>query len=187
MTRAEHAAIAAGLKAQGLNGIQIAKRMGWSTSHAYALLSDPDGSHQRERRKKYRGVCRACGGATSHPSGTGPHEYCRACFQVHLEEMGRAYVLDAIHEWAEMFGEPPTAMDWNQSLCRHLDTPKAHLVIERYEASGREWPSAHTAQDRFGSFSNALRAAGFEPVPMKYRWMGRAAYEAMLEDQDVAA
>lgn len=46
------------LKGEGLNGKQIAERMGISTSLAYGLINDPFGEKEKERKKRY---CPGCG------------------------------------------------------------------------------------------------------------------------------
>jgi transposase len=71
MRRAENAAWAAELKAQGLNGIQIAQRMGISRSYAYELLADPEGHGARARKDSYRGTCERCGAPTNGNDGPG--------------------------------------------------------------------------------------------------------------------
>lgn len=80
MTREERAREAAALAAEGLNGIQIAERMGVSQSYAYSLLSDPDGTGERERKAKYSGTCLGCGKSTSGSDGfKGAPDKCVAC------------------------------------------------------------------------------------------------------------
>jgi hypothetical protein len=52
-------------------------------------------------------------------------------------------IVGLIREWAAQHGEPPTSKDWEKA------------------APGR--PCTHTVAGRFGSWSQAIRAAGFEP------------------------
>ena len=67
-------------------------------------------------------------------------------------------LLAAVRRWAERYGGPPRASDWEPSRARLAGRP---LQIERFRAG--DWPSAGMLRRRFGSFNAALRAAGFEP------------------------
>jgi hypothetical protein len=73
-------------------------------------------------------------------------------------------IIDAITEWAELYGEPPRAADWNPSAARWS---AAAWRIERYRKGrpdGTPWPSLNRAKAPFGgSLNAALAAAGFEP------------------------
>ncbi len=70
MTRAERAAEAARLLDEGLNGVQIAKRLGISRSYAYALINDPTGDGDRKRKERYGRPCiEGCGRFTSGSDG----------------------------------------------------------------------------------------------------------------------
>jgi hypothetical protein len=71
----------------------------------------------------------------------------------------RETVIEKILEWHALYGEPPTAADWNPSLARWR---AQEWRIERYRAG--EWPAVNAAKRPFeGSFSAAVRAAGLEP------------------------
>jgi hypothetical protein len=61
-------------------------------------------------------------------------------------------VIVAIQRWAaEHDGRPPKAQEWNSGPYSHPD----------YIRGG--WPAWNTCAFRFGSFNNAIRAAGFKP------------------------
>jgi hypothetical protein len=83
MTRAENAARVAALKAQRLNGIQIAERLGISRSYAYELLNDPEGRKVRARKDSYRGECVDCGASTDGSDGLAAPERCFGCWNEH--------------------------------------------------------------------------------------------------------
>jgi DNA-binding CsgD family transcriptional regulator len=68
-TRKERARQAADLRANGLRLVDIASRMGLSVSYTWALLDDPDGSADRERKRSYGGKCEDCGGPTDGSNG----------------------------------------------------------------------------------------------------------------------
>lgn len=69
----------------------------------------------------------------------------------------RERIVEAVHEWATRFGEPPTANAWNPAAYRFAKD-------ERYAAyhSGT-YPCLSTVRDRFGRWSDMLREAGFMP------------------------
>jgi len=157
--RSEWAADALELNAQGMNGVQVAERLGISRSFAYSLLSDPDGTRERERKRRYYGECVDCGAPTSYGV---EYERCAGCAPKHLRRLTRRWVIDSINEWFDMFGAPPTATDWNQSYTR-VHGPAWRVA--RYQATGRVWPSVSTARDHFGSWNAAIEAAGFDPTP----------------------
>ena len=73
-------------------------------------------------------------------------------------------IIDAIKEWAALYGEPPRAADWNPSAARWS---AAAWRIDRYRKGrpdGTPWPSLNRAKAPFGgSLNAALAAAGFEP------------------------
>lgn len=88
-SRAERAVEAARLKAEGLNGIQIAERMGVSRSYAYDLLNDPAGDRDRARKASYRGECIDCGAATTGCNGRDrAPDRCLSCTNVILRARG---------------------------------------------------------------------------------------------------
>src|SRR3954447_5822785 len=71
----------------------------------------------------------------------------------------RESIIEKIHEWNELYGEPPCSADWNPSLARWR---AQEWRAERYRAG--VWPSTNAAKRPFdGSFDAAVRAAGLEP------------------------
>lgn len=68
-TRAERAAEATRLRAQGLSQLEIAERLGVSRSYASDLYGDPDRKKALARRERYRGVCEICGKPTTGSEG----------------------------------------------------------------------------------------------------------------------
>lgn len=147
MTRAEGAARAAELKAQGLNGLQIAERMGIGKSQAYELLSDPDGSARKKQRERYAGACIDCGGRT-YAGQLPPPVRCRVCHAKHAAIWPPDAVICCIQEYAdERGGIPPSSNGWSAHKRR----------------VGEDAPCANEIIRRFGSWNAAIIAAGYEP------------------------
>jgi hypothetical protein len=66
-------------------------------------------------------------------------------------------VLDGIRRWVDLYGEPPSAADWDPYHARRLgDEARA----ARYEEG--DWPHMGTAFNAFGSWNAAIEAAGFK-------------------------
>jgi hypothetical protein len=141
-TRAERAAEARRLRDQGLLLREIGERMGVSTQAVHEWLSDPDGSLRRARKASYRGVCVDCGGPTDGSNGPGKASVrCMDCIA-----WTREGILLAIMEWADDHGGvPPREQDVRIGAEGHSRLP--------YESSVRR---------HFGSWNNALLAAGFD-------------------------
>lgn len=83
----------------------------------------------------------------------------------------RDKIIERIRRWVDLYGEPPRAADWNPSSAKWSAST---WRIERYRAgdpeTGAAWPSLNAAKKLFPnpetgnpSFSEAIRAAGFEP------------------------
>lgn len=110
----------------------------------------------------YARPCLDCGKRiNTDGSVTNAAERCINCNAAHQRRTSRTWIIESINEWVDLFGVPPTASDWEP----RMPTAPAWRR-ERYEATGRPWPSVHVAQDNFGSWSNALRAAGWDPYPV---------------------
>ncbi|HEX4109485.1 MAG TPA: hypothetical protein VHX88_15215 [Solirubrobacteraceae bacterium] len=78
----------------------------------------------------------------------------------------REDVIEKIHRWAELYGEPPRAADWNPSGAKWAGQS---YRIDRYRlgdpVAGEPWPSLNAAKRPFGGLLNAaVRAAGLEPA-----------------------
>lgn len=90
--RADRAAEAARLRAQGLVYREIAERMGISRSYAAALICDPDGSGDRARKDSYRGECERCGASTNGSNGRHAPKLCNDCFQTRYAERNETLI-----------------------------------------------------------------------------------------------
>lgn len=148
MTRQDRAVKAAELRAQGLTGMQIAKRLGIRRSYAYALLTDPDGSRDRARKRSYNGTCIDCGASTDGSNGrANAPKRCQQCFNEVRHREACAAAIEKFQAFAAEHGRAPTAEEWR---------------------TGAPVDSS-TVQRLFGSWTAGLEAAGLEP---KRRYAG---------------
>lgn len=150
MTRQEKVAIARHLAERGLNQGRIAAEMGVARTTVQGWLGDPDGSKLRARKDSYRGTCVDCGGPTDGSNGPGsaPERCCHCAPRAAMTWTGETIVA-AIQRWARLHnGAPPTSYEWNPAMGR---SGRARRPLD-YSAVQRE----------FGSWSEGIRAAGFE-------------------------
>lgn len=79
----------------------------------------------------------------------------------------KAEVIEKIQQWVKDYGEIPAATDWNPSDCRrssYIATERARRWADRADRfSQGVYPWPRTVQDLFGSWNNAIAAAGFTP------------------------
>lgn len=61
-------------------------------------------------------------------------------------------------EWAEQYGRPPSALDWNPAMARRS---KLEDKIERYYEG--DWPPYGTVTRHFPRWNAMIAAAGFDP------------------------
>jgi hypothetical protein len=67
----------------------------------------------------------------------------------------------AIRRFAERHGRPPVCTDFNPALARSKGLRDR---AERFRADG-DYPPYASVQRVFGQWNEAIRAAGFEPLP----------------------
>lgn len=166
MTRAERAAQAAELRKTGMLQREIADVMGISRTYAAELLNDPDGAAGRARKDSYRGTCLGCGARTDGSNGkNAAPTHCIAChWRLGLDQRkrwGRDEVIAAIQKWHDLYGATPSAMDWSPALARNSAATDLDRIEMRW-ARG-DWPTLTSVRAYFGSWNNAIAAAGFTP------------------------
>jgi hypothetical protein len=115
-------------------------------------------SDRCRKQTLYTGTCVDCGGRTGFSGTSVPSERCSGCTREHLRIWTRERVLADMVDWFDLFGEPPSAHDWNQTLCRSRGWT---WRVERYEGTRRRWPFSSGVQELFGSWNAAIEAAGF--------------------------
>ena len=82
----------------------------------------------------------------------------RAPSRVAAKLTGPEAILAALVEWTRRYGDVPTLADWDPHRARTLGQ---EWRIARYHQG--DWPSARTVANHFGSFSDAVAAAGLLP------------------------
>lgn len=175
------------MRDSGLLLRQIAEATGLAISTVQDLLVDPSGEKARERKRRYERACVGCG-KTINPNGLRVETVrCHPCEGEHRREMTRRWILDSFAQWHDLFGAPPSTDDWSPARVRHRGWKGSVWRIRRYESTGRPWPPVCTVQEHFGTWTAALRAAGFEPLSPSEYWLGHAGKALKLADQRRAA
>lgn len=119
----------------------------------------------RCRKRQYGGTCRDCGAHTDGSNGAaGAPDYCITCIGAHRERLWtRETCIAAIKWWADLYGEPPGALDWWSPDPAQV---RGNAVrAERYarlHAEGKI-PHHHSVRRVFGSWNAGIEAAGFTP------------------------
>jgi hypothetical protein len=176
MTRAEKHKKIVALREQGVTWAEIAKRFNRAISSVRAIYDDPDLSKQRERRRKYEGVCGRCGGPTKYSGLDHPSPHCAAC-AAEIQKETRTWTPEAIIERFQEFhrvtGRSPAVTDIpHHAELRGKTRKQWHLTSERIaEATshGIHLPTPSIVQREFGGWRKAVEAAGLVPVPWGLR------------------
>lgn len=157
-------------KSRGLSNADISRVLGLKQD-TISIWLDPKRrakrlANDRIRKAKLAPTCVICG-ARTHYSGPkrGNSGYCKDHFKLNPEYHGGVRkkwkdetVLDKIREWNDLYGEPPTSVDWNPFEAKRRGH---HLRAERFLKG--EWPWFTIVYRYFGSWNNAIELAGLEP------------------------
>lgn len=186
MTRSDRYRQFKALRDEGLLLREIADRTGVACSTVHDVLTDPTGERARERKRRYERACVGCG-QTINPNGIRAETTrCRRCVDAEIRRQTDRWILESFVEWHERFGAPPSSYDWNPHAIRYKGWVGSQWRLRRYESTGRVWPPVPTVQEHFGTWNNALRAAGFEPLDTSEYWIGHSGKALREMDREAA-
>jgi hypothetical protein len=118
---------------------------------------------ERCRKASYGDPCVDCDAKTRFGAEAArvDEPRCHPCSVAHRTVWDRETILARFREWNALYGAPPAVPDWDLYRLRVVlhDTER----VERWKAAEGHWPSFKRVFDVFGSWSNAMVAAGFEP------------------------
>jgi hypothetical protein len=83
-------------EAEGMSIAQTAEGLGRAPATIKGYFYDPTGEKARAVKRGYQGVCRGCGAPTRT----------------------RDWVREAMHEWRQRYGRPPSSTDWSRTHAR---------------------------------------------------------------------
>jgi hypothetical protein len=130
-------------EAERLSIAQIADRLGRPPATIKAYFYDPTGEKARAVKGRYQGVCRGCGAPTAARRGKGDaYEFCKTCHPGAIAPTRtREWVRDAMRDWRQRFGKPPSSTDWSRTYARR----RGGEALERFQS--RDWPASSTVID----------------------------------------
>jgi hypothetical protein len=135
----------------GLSIREISRRLGCAEATVKAYLYDPTGEKARAVKRRYRGVCRGCGAPTTARGGKGDaYQFCKNCHPGAIAPTRtRDWVREAMHQWRQRYGRPPSSTDWSRTHARR----RGGEALTRFQA--RDWPAPSTVIDIYGSWPAA--------------------------------
>lgn len=145
---------------------QIAEATRFSPSYVNALILDPDGEKQRERRDRYGGTCVDCGAPTKSSGSSKPSPRCTTCARRNRPgTWTRESIIAAFQEFHRVTGRAPAAADLNPAQTRHSNFSDSRR--QQILTHGVHLPAAGTVYTYFpDGFRSAVTAAGLEPRPL---------------------
>lgn len=75
-------------------------------------------------------------------------------------------IIDALQEWARIYGQPPTTVDWAPNIARARGNEEQARRFEEGFARG-DWPWFSIVITRFGSWNRGLAAAELPTRPRR--------------------
>jgi hypothetical protein len=176
MTRAERADVVKAMVDEGYTARQISSRLELSRSYVRDLINDPAGSKTVARKNRYRRLCpgygeRAgrCGTLMDGSNGNGPSRstLCVECAKLrHRAEFSWQpdEVITVFQEFHRRTGRVPAATD---AMGRSPSVRRNMSAVRRAEFDDSAClllPPPATVKSLFGSWGEAVRAAGYEPL-----------------------
>ncbi len=140
---------------EGLSIAEIARRLGRAPATVKAYLYEPTGEKARAVKARYQGVCRGCGRPTAARGRKGDaYEFCKGCHPGAIAPTRtRDWVHNAMHEWRQRYGGPPSSTDWSRTHARR----RGGEPLKRLQSA--EWPSPSTVIDIYGTWAAAVAGA----------------------------
>jgi hypothetical protein len=170
LTRAETTVYVTGRRQEGATWAQIAGELDLTVSTVRGYQHDPDGAKDRARKTTYRQRC-ACGNLMDGSNGrTGTPKRCAQCAAAELHDeryWTRDRIISTMRAFNELFGRPPTTTDYTgrfDSQAVHFSETRLR-EIDEIAASGLRFPLPSVVSREFGSWANAVNAAGMEASP----------------------
>lgn len=159
MTRAERHTQVCALKECGLTFDQIAARLGLAKSTVTDAYYDPTGEKARARKRRRFGHCVDCG-VKVYNSGSEPHKRCIHCSTAHTKRLDRRRAAARRSRRKGRVWSDEAIVNLLRSV-----GDNGVLTIAAYEDYRREMPkgtmpSTATITNRFGSWNDAMTAAG---------------------------
>jgi hypothetical protein len=145
------------LKQQGMTYRQIAPVVGLAPNTVRNYANDPDGAKARARKASYGRPCEGCGKTTDGSNGRAlAPRLCASCHTAAQHENRHwtpERVIAALQHYARVHGRAPFSSEWLYADVRY----------DRMQTDGYEYPVPGIVQREFGSWLNAIEAAGLEP------------------------
>lgn len=163
-TRIERARLVAEWRAEGVPVREIAERLGVTPSTVHDLINDPDRSKAIRRREGYRGTCERCGAKTDGSAGKRKApKLCASCSikrQKEERRWTREALIGVLREFVRVHGRVPSADDTRPTAPTVLAHASNRRRLELLDIRV-DLPAQGTFVLEFGSWRNALAAAGF--------------------------
>lgn len=154
--------------ADGMLATHIAAELGIPYTTVAGWCDPSTAEKQKARRARYAGVCVDCGGATDGSNGFGSApDRCARCQAQHQHdhrEWNQQAVIAAMRRFAEANGRPPASGDFTPAILGDRCSPERVSAALAAKRTGR-YPSMSVVMREFGTWQNALAAAGFGKNP----------------------
>lgn len=161
---------AAEMREAGLLIREIAAELGISRGYAAEVIRDPDGSQRRARLATYSRPCPECGAAMT---GSGPSHGAKLCASCHAarqhaeREWTAEKIIETFQAFEAHYGRPPVALDTplglSPSQASRLSATRVAETRAIQDGPVR-LPQLRMVAREFGSWNDAIRAAGFQPT-----------------------
>jgi hypothetical protein len=146
------------LREAGVSCADIAVQLGVARTTIFRWLSpelrERDRASSRKWKQKQRKRCPDCGRPMWHTSIA-----CLSCIGRRKRLWTREAIVHAAWTFAEKYGRPPRAMDWNPAMAKARGYPDRVRVY--YEDAC--YPPVTCVQREFGGWNQMIAEAGFRP------------------------